>query len=136
VVISLCQGGFGLLGRREDGSADAAVLDAMMRSLRPGGTMVLSAFSAYFQLRYLEATDSFDAATAVNSELTELRDEGGSVRAAMLHTTCFTPLELRLLLERSGLVVRELWSVAPGRYADQPPSVDQPEWLVVAQRPD
>jgi SAM-dependent methyltransferase len=134
-VMSLCQGGFGLLGRDEDGAADADVLARMARALKPGGRLALSAFSAYFQLRHLESSDDFDAATGVNHELTEVRGEAGAVPAD-LWTTCFTPRELRLLAERAGLVVEHLWSVTPGRYGRNRPIVDQPEFLLVARRPN
>ena len=136
VVISLCQGGFGLVGRTEDGEADASVIDGMARALKPGGTLVVSAFSAYFMLRHLEDNDSFDAATGVNHERTELRDGAAGRLDVDLWTTCFTPRELRLLLERAGLAVRHLWSVTPGSYGRNDPVIDQPEFLVVAQRPD
>ena len=134
-VISLCQGGFGLLGRDEDGAADADVLARMARALKPGGRMALSAFSAYFQLRHLESSDTFDAATGVNHEPTEVRGEDGKPVPADLWTTCFTPRELRLLAERAGLVVDHVWSVTPGRYVAERPVVDQPEFLVIAHRP-
>ncbi len=133
-VISLCQGGFGLLGRDEDGAADGDVLTRMARALKPGGHLALSAFSAYFQLRHLEDSDSFDAATGVNHELTEVRGGAGAVPAD-LWTTCFTPRELRLLAERAGLVVDQVWSVTPGRYGRNRPVVDQPEFLLIARRP-
>jgi SAM-dependent methyltransferase len=135
-VISLCQGGFGLVGRAADGSIDdLRVLEGIARALRHGGLLALSAFNAYFQVRHLESFDHFDPATGVNTEQTELRDENGTVQPAVLRTACFTPLELRLLLERVGLNVVHLWSVTPGSYARCLPSVDQPEWLVIAQRP-
>lgn len=133
-VISLCQGGFGLVGRAEDGSADAAVLDGMVRALKPGGRIALSTFSAYFQLQHLEPTDCFDAATGVNREQTELRNEAGERMPVELHTTCFTPLELRLLAERSGLVVDALWSVTPGDYNRHPLTIDRPEFLLLGAR--
>ena len=134
-VISLCQGGFGLLGREEDGGADADVFARMAVALKPGGRMALSAFSAYFQLRHLEDSDSFDAATGVNHERTEVRNEAGQPSPADLWTTCFTPRELRLLAERAGLVVDAIWSVTPGRYAACRPVVDLPEFLLLAHRP-
>lgn len=134
-VVSLCQGGFGLLGRDEDGAADGDVLARMARAVKPGGHVALSAFSAYFQLRHLEASDSFDAATGVNHELTEVRGESGAIPAD-LWTTCFTPRELRLLAERAGLIVDHVWSVTPGRYGRNRPVVDQPEFLLIARRPD
>ena len=136
VVLSLCQGGFGLVGRKEDGAADAQVIDGMARALRPGGRLVVSAFSAYFMLRNLEDNDSFDAATGVNHERTELRDGAKGRREVDLWTTCFTPRELRLMVERAGLVVEHLWSVGPGAYAELTPVVDQPEFLVIARKPD
>lgn len=135
-AISLCQGAFGLAGGPGaplDG--DGAVLDGIARALRPGGVAAVSAFSAYFQLRYLEDGDTFDAEAGVNHERTEVRDAEGAAAEVDLWTTCFTPRELRLLAARAGLVVRDLWSVAPGAYAPSPPSVDAPELLVVAVRP-
>ena len=51
----------------------------------------MSAFSAYFQVRYLEDTDTFDADAGVNHERTEVRDEAGGTADVDLWTTCFTP---------------------------------------------
>jgi SAM-dependent methyltransferase len=135
-AISLCQGAFGLAGGPGaplDG--DGAVLDGIARALRPGGVAAVSAFSAYFQVRWLERTDTFDAAAGVNHERTEVRDEDGVPAEVDLWTTCFTPRELRLLAARAGLRVRSLWSVTPGDYAAAPPSIDSPEFLLVAERP-
>jgi SAM-dependent methyltransferase len=135
-AISLCQGAFGLTGGPGaplDG--DGAVLDGMARALRPGGRLAVSAFSAYFQLRYLEAQDSFDAEAGVNHERTEVRDEVGEATEVDLWTTCFTPRELRLLAAAVGLEVEQLWSVTPGAYARDAPSVESPELLLVARRP-
>jgi SAM-dependent methyltransferase len=158
-VISLCQGAFGLAagGPHVDhldgavtpaalvGAADAPegpepdpdarVLDGMARALRPGGRLAVSAFSAYFQVRYLEDTDSFDALAGVNHERTQLRSPEGQEATHDLWTTCFTPRELRLLAGRAGLRVRDLWSVTPGEYARRAPDLDHPEFLMVALRP-
>ena len=133
-VISLCQGGFGLVGRAEDGGADDAVLAGLARAVRPGGRLALSAFSAYFQLQHLEVGESFDAATGVNHERTEIRDGGTGRRQVDLWTTCFTPRELRLLCQTVGLNVEHIWSVTPGAYGAHQPTIDTPEFLVVARR--
>ncbi len=135
-AISLCQGAFGLAGGPGaplDGDAD--VLAGIARALRPGGRAAVSAFSAYFQVRWLEDVDTFDADAGVNHELTEVRDESGTAVPADLWTTCFTPRELRLLAVRAGLVVRALWSVTPGAYVRQVPTIESPEFLLVAERP-
>jgi SAM-dependent methyltransferase len=135
-AISLCQGAFGLAGGPGaplDG--DGEVLAGIARALRPGGVAAVSAFSAYFQVRYLEDHDTFDAAAGVNHERTEVRDETGSPAPADLWTTCFTPRELRLLAAAAGLSVEAVWSVTPGAYARAAPTVDSPEFLMVARRP-
>jgi SAM-dependent methyltransferase len=129
-VICLCQGAFGLMTADGD---DGVVLDGMARALRPGGRLALTAFSAYFVVRHWEDAD-FDADTGVNHERTEIRDERGDAVETSLWTGCYTPRELRLLCERSGLVVERLASVEPGAYGDDPPNVDSPEFLVVATR--
>src|SRR5581483_1854307 len=93
---------------------DRAVLDGIARALRPGGRLALSAFSAYFQVRFLGEAD---------------------VEApADLWTTCFTPRELRLLAEAAGLRPDHVWSVTPGDYAARPPDIDHPEFLLLATR--
>ena len=144
-VISLCQGAFGLLGL-DDASTGAAgagtpidpdgvVLAGMARAVRPGGRVALSAFSSYFQVRFLESTDAFDADRGVNHERTALRSEAGVEADYDLWTSCFTPRELRLLAREAGLEVEHLWSVTPGAYARRSPDLDHPEFLVIARRP-
>ncbi|MCP5029182.1 MAG: class I SAM-dependent methyltransferase [Actinomycetia bacterium] len=137
-VISLCQGAFGLAGGPGRVSAldpDLDVLLGMARALRPGGLIALSAFSAYFQVKWLEDTDTFDAASGVNHEVTEIRDESGRAVPAELWTTCFTPRELRLLFRQAGLEPLEVWSVTPGDYQKRPPTVDLHEFLALGLRP-
>ncbi|MBL8775448.1 MAG: class I SAM-dependent methyltransferase [Acidimicrobiales bacterium] len=134
-AISLCQGALGLGGPDGALAADRDVLGGMARALRPGGRVAASAFSAYFQVRFLEDTDSFDAATGVNHERTTLRSEAGEDAEHDLWTTCFTPRELTLLAEEAGLRVRAIWSVSPGAYAERAPDLDSHEFLLVAQRP-
>jgi hypothetical protein len=106
----------------------------MARALRPGGRLAVSGFSAYFQVRWLEEGDRFDAGTGVNHERTTLRSPAGDEAEFDLWTTCFTPRELRLLAERAGLVVDHVWSVTPGAYRADPPSLDAPELLLVGHR--
>lgn len=143
-VISLCQGGFGLAGETEgaggvgeagrlrDGDRD--VLDGIARAVRSGGRVAVSAFSAFFMVRWLEDTDTFDASTGVNHELTEVRDDSGAPKQVDLWTTCFTPRELRLLAERVGLVAEAVWSVTPGDYGAHVPTIDTPEFLLMGRR--
>lgn len=129
-VISLCQGGFGLV--RGD---DASVLEGMVRAAKPGtGRLALTAFSAYFAVRFLETTDAFDAATGLNVEQTTLKNQEGQEIPFELDTTCFTPRELRLLAREAGLDVDHVWSTRPGAYGRNPPDLDHPEFLVIGRR--
>lgn len=137
-AISLCQGAFGLggpVGPERALEPDLAVLRGMCAALRPGGRAAVTAFNAYFQVRHLEDTDTFDAATGVNHEHTELRDEHGAVHPAELWTTCMTPRELRLLASAAGLVVDACWGVTPGDYRKRPPDLVHPEFLLLTHRP-
>jgi hypothetical protein len=143
LVLSLCQGGFGLPaqprgpdpGEPDVVLSDLPLLERMAAACRPGGRVVLSAFSAYFQVRHLGEETTFDAATGVNHERTEIRDPDGTVAEVDLWTACYTPRELRLMAAAAGLEVEALWSVTPGGYAALPPDLDHEEYLVLARRP-
>jgi len=129
-AVSLCQGAFGLVGP----GPDEEVLAGMVRALRPGGRLAVSAFSSYFCVKYQTDAD-FDAATATAHEATEVRDPAGRPVPAELWTTCYTPRELRLLADRAGLVDAEVWSVEPGAYRRAEPTTESAEFLLVATRP-
>jgi SAM-dependent methyltransferase len=129
-VICLCQGAFGMM--TADGEDDAVVA-GMARALRPGGRLALSAFNAYFAVKYHLDAD-FDAATGVSHEVTEIRSETGAVRSVDLWTGCYTPRELRGLLVAHGFGVDSISSVEPGAYGWTTPTIESPEFLVVAHR--
>jgi SAM-dependent methyltransferase len=129
-VICLCQGAFGLMTATGD---DDVVFGHMARALRPGGVLALSAFSSYFVVKYFEGA-VFDAATGVNHERTEVRDEAGSAVEVDLWTGCYTPRELRLLCRQAGLRVESVSSVEPGGYGLAAPTVESAEFLLVARR--
>ena len=130
-AICLCQGAFGLM---TDGGGDHLVLTGIAGALRPGGALALSAFNAYFVVKHFEDA-TFDPASGVNHERTEIRDPTGNVAEVDLWTGCYTPRELRLLCDRVGLRVASISSVEPGAYGSDPPTVESPELLVVAHRP-
>jgi 2-polyprenyl-3-methyl-5-hydroxy-6-metoxy-1,4-benzoquinol methylase len=130
VVICLCQGAFGLMTAEGD---DDRIVAGMSAALRPGGRLALSAFNAYFAVKYQTDAD-FDAATGVNHERTELRSETGDVLAAELWTGCWTPKELRMLFGQHELDIDSIASVEPGAYGADPPTVESPEFLVLATR--
>lgn len=129
-VICLCQGGFGLLG----GDDEEAVLARIVGAARAGGSVAVSAFSAYFALRFLEAGEEFDPATGVLHEVSTVRGADGSERPFDAWTTCFTARELRALARAAGLEQVEVHGVTPGDYGARPPDLDRPELLLLGTR--
>lgn len=128
VAICLCQGAFGMMRANGD---DDAVLAGMARALRPGGRLALTAFNAYFAVRY-HTDAAFDADTGVSHERTEVRDESGAVADVDLWTGCYTPRELRLMAAGHGFRVDRIAAVEPGAYSDAPPTIELPEYLLLA----
>lgn len=129
-VICLCQGGFGLLGGRDE----VDVFHRMARAARVGGALAVSAFHAPFAIRHLEEGETFDPATGVLHEYATVRNEAGDEQQFDLWTTCFTARELELLAERAGVTLDALHGVAPGRYCAAPPDLDCPELLLLGRR--
>lgn len=130
-VICLCQGAFGLMTAQGE---DAVVVQNMKRAVKPGGRIALSAFNAYFVVKYFTEAQ-FDANSGVNHERTEIKNPSGVGEIVDLWTGCYTPRELRLMMADVGLECDHIYSVDPGHYRCDPPSVESSEFLVIAFSP-
>ena len=130
-AICLCQGAFGLMTA---GGDDVTVLRGISRALKPGGRLALSAFSSYFVVKYFDQAE-FDADAGINHEKTEVKDGSGKAKEVDLWTGCYTPRELRMLASEVGLRPDAVWSVEPGAYVRAVPTVETPEYLLVASKP-
>ncbi len=131
-VICLCQGAFGMMTADGD---DDAVVAGMARALEAGGRLALSAFNAYFAVKYHDAA-TFDAATGVSHEVTEIRSETGEARSVDLWTGCYTPRELRLLLGRHGFDVDRSAASSPVPTARRRPRPSHPSTSSSPTAPD
>lgn len=129
-AICLCQGGFGLLGGRDE----LGVFGRIARAVVPGGGLAVSAFHAPFAVRFLEDGETFDPATGVLHERATVRNEHGEERVFDAWTTCFTARELELMATLEGVAVQGIHGVAPGRYRSAAPDLDCPELLLVGRR--
>ncbi len=135
-TICLCQGGFGLLGGRDETDVFGRIAATLRppTSLRSGGALAVSAFSAAFALRHLESGEEYDPATGVLHEVATVRGPDGSEAPFELWTTCFTARELELLARGAGLGAIEVHGVTPGAYRRQPPTLDHHELLLFARQ--
>ena len=129
-AICLCQGGFGLLGGRDE----ADVFGQIVAAVRPRGALAVTAFHAAFAVRHLEEGEAFDPATGVLHEIATVRNEGGEDRPFDLWTTCLTPRELALLAELHHVDVQSVSGITPGAYRATPPTLDDPELLLLGRR--
>ena len=129
-VISICQGGFGLMG-----GDDGLVLKRVAEAVKPGGVVVLTAFSALYEAAHRRDGASFDVDTGTVHEATVVKDESGTDHAVDLWTGVYTPRELRLLSIGVGLIPEQVWSVEPGNFARRAPEIDLPEFMLVARKP-
>ncbi|MDP4649216.1 MAG: class I SAM-dependent methyltransferase, partial [Ilumatobacteraceae bacterium] len=91
-------------------------------------------FNSYFSIRH--HTDAeFDVGRGVSHERTVLRNPAGESLETDLWTGCYTPRELRMACSIVGLEVVQIHGVEPGKYGPNDPSVDLPEYLLIARRP-
>ncbi len=129
VVMSLCQGGFGL-----GPGDDEAALAEMARVLGEGGRLVIAAFSLAFAARYLAPEDAVDVLRGLVHTPAEVRDAEGHPRNFDLWTACYAPRHLLRLLDDAGLRVDAVTGAEPGAFTDRPPIITDPEFIVQASR--
>lgn len=129
-VLSICQGGFGLMGQD-----DGLILRRMMEATKPGGLVVLTAFSAYFEASVQRPEADIDVDKGVVYERMTIKEPSGQETEVEAWTSVYTPRELRLLAVGVGLVPEQVWSVEPGDFARRPPDIEHPEFMLVARKP-
>ncbi|MFN2526320.1 MAG: class I SAM-dependent methyltransferase [Actinomycetota bacterium] len=129
-VISLCQGGFGLLG-----AEDPLALRRMTEALRGGGRLALTAFSAYYEAAHPRGEASLVVDEGFVRERTKIVNESGEEKTVTLWTGVYTPRELRLLALGVGLKPEAVWSVEPGNYARRRPDLEHVEFMLYASKP-
>jgi SAM-dependent methyltransferase len=128
-VMSVCQGGFGITP-----GGDEKVLAEMVRILRPGGRLVLTAFSLAFATRWLAPGDAFDVERGLLHTAADVRGADGASRRFDLWTQCYSGGHLRVLAQRAGLRVEAIFGVEPGKYERRPPTLHHPELLLLATK--
>jgi SAM-dependent methyltransferase len=129
-VLSICQGGFGLMGAGDD-----LVLRRMAEAARSGGRVVVTALNALHEARHPRDGACLDVDAGVVYERTAVVNEHGEGREVDLWTNVYTPRELRLLALGVGLVPEAVWGIKPGDFARRPPDVDLVELMLVARKP-
>ncbi len=130
VAWTLCQGGFGT-----SPVSDPAVVAGLAGAVRPGGTVVLTAFHALFAVRHLVDGDAYDVVHGTHHQRTEVRGPDHARETFDLWSTAHTAGEAARLCTDAGLVVEDVVGCEPGRYGSDELRLDDPELLVVARRP-
>ena len=129
VVLSLCQGGFGITP-----GGDQRVLAEMVRILRPGGRLVMTAFSLAFAARWLAPGDALDVGRGLHHAPADVRGPDGAQRRFDLWTACYSAAHLQLLAGAAGLTVEGIYGAEPGSYGRRDPSLSDPELLLVGRK--
>jgi ubiquinone/menaquinone biosynthesis C-methylase UbiE len=129
-VMSICQGGFGLMG-----GDDSLILRRMTEAARSGGKVLLTAFNAFLEAVQARPEATFDVDSGVVYEEFLVKDEEGVEKALDAWTSVYTPRELRLLALGVGLVPEAVWSVEPGDFARRTPDIEHPEFMLLATKP-
>lgn len=137
-AICLCEGSFGLLSIDDDPQThELAILQNLAAVLKPGAPLLMTVRNAYEIIRHYTDSDiaagKFDPYT-----LTRVVRLGewypGFDPEIEVKEKCFTPMELRMLLEKGGFAVDNLWGGTAGNWDCHTLSLDEIELMVKCHR--
>ncbi len=137
-AISLCEGGFGLIGQGDDPEAhDLAILKNISRALKPGAPFLLTALNGYQVIRQMKdefiVAGRFDPATMVSNYQDEW-DLPEGPRVVNIRERLFIPPEMVRLLKEAGLRCDRVFGGTAGSWAQRPLSLDEIEVMYVCRK--
>lgn len=133
-AICICEGSFGLLSINDDPlTHEKEILQNIAAVLKPGGLLLMNALNAYRFVRLFSDADiasgKFDPYTQTHIvRMAELYP--GCDPEIQVVEKCFTPPELRMLLESSGFTVDHMWGGSAGDWTKHTLSLDEFEIMV------
>jgi hypothetical protein len=134
-AICICEGAFSLM---EPGTEPLSYHGGILRNIRamlkPGGTFLLTALSAF---RFIRESSDDDVASGRFDPMTTTTREthpGPGDTTVSVVEKGFMPAELTSLLETAGFDVLHLWGGTAGSWNKQPLSLDEYEIMVIAER--
>ncbi|MCC7228945.1 MAG: methyltransferase domain-containing protein [Fimbriimonadaceae bacterium] len=137
-AISLCEGGFGLIGQGEDAEAhDRAILDNIANHLKPNAPFLLTTLNGYQVIRqmkdeFIEA-GRFDPATMV-SNYEDQWDLPEGPRVVKIRERLFIPPEMVKILRESGFRCDRVFGGTAGNWGQRPLSLDEIEAMYVCRK--
>ena len=135
-AICLCEGGFGLLGSRDDPIAHPlAILRNVSRSLKPQAMAVFTVLNGAAMIRKFQQKDveegRFDPLTMVEVSDNAPREGLPTIR---VRERAFVPTELSLLFRLAGMSVLNMWGGTAGNWGRRRIDLDEIEIMIVARK--
>ncbi len=133
-AICICEGSFGLLSIDDDPlTHDEVILRNLSAALKPGAPLLMTVRNSFELIRQFSDEDiaagKFDPYT-----LTRVVRLGewypGFDPEIEVKEKCYTPMELRMLLEKTGFTVDQLWGGTAGSWDKHMLSLDEIEIMV------
>jgi SAM-dependent methyltransferase len=137
-AISLCEGGFGLIGQGEDPVAhDLAILKNISGHLKPNAPFLLTSLNGYQVIRQMKdehvQAGRFDPATMV-SNYEDQWDLPEGPRIVRIHERLFIPPEMVRMLAEAGLRCDRVFGGTAGNWGQRPLELDEIEVMYVCRK--
>jgi len=144
LVIMLCEGGFSLM---ETDAMNFAILENAVRALKPGGKFVFTCLNGLFPLArsvkdFVNAHESgtrtvdagFDLVTLRTRSTVDFTDDAGVTRRLDTNERHYLPSELTWYMHSLGMAHAAVYGGTVGDFQKRPPTPDDFELLVVAEK--
>ena len=138
-VVCLCEGGFGLLGSKDNPLFhEMSILKGMFLALKPGGKLILTAPNGLAKIR--DATPEMIQEGLFDPlSLTEVfpleYEQDGHTRQLIVRERGFVPSELHLMLTWAGFAVSGIYGGTAGAWQLEAPALDEMEIMALASKP-